>query len=455
MPLDEVRGWWRYHHLFADLLRARLQAEQPGRAARLHRNAAAWYEEHGLADDAIRHAAGRRGDDLGGPADRAALRRASTACAAKGRRSSGGCRRCPLTWSGPAPGCCWRRRCWPPPAAAWRRWSRCSTRPSARPPARPRSRSSPLSAGPRSMLVNIPALIALHRSYLAQLRGDAEATAAFASQALAELGEGEWMLNSVAQWNPGRGRMAPRPARGGRARLRVQHRRVAGGRPAHDDGWGCITSARSSAPRAAWTRPSGPASRRWRSPRCPAGRRWRPPARRMWAWPRWPTSGTSSTPRCGMSPRASRCAASSSTPRRWPPAWLTLAWIRQATGDPAGALEAIERGRAGRAGPGRACSTPSRRSGRGCCWPRATWPPPPAGRRTAASTRTTSPDYPREPGHLVLARVLLAQDGPARHSRCWTGCTRRRPPRTGPAASSRSARCGRWRWRPAARKPPR
>ena len=31
IPLDEVRGWWRYHHLFADLLRARLQQEQPGR----------------------------------------------------------------------------------------------------------------------------------------------------------------------------------------------------------------------------------------------------------------------------------------------------------------------------------------------------------------------------------------------------------------------------------------
>ena len=43
IPLDEVRGWWRYHHLFADLLRARLQEEQPGRAAQLHRNAAAWY----------------------------------------------------------------------------------------------------------------------------------------------------------------------------------------------------------------------------------------------------------------------------------------------------------------------------------------------------------------------------------------------------------------------------
>ena len=55
-PLDEVRGWWRYHHLFADLLRARLQDEQPGRVSQLHRTATAWYEVHGLADDAIRHA---------------------------------------------------------------------------------------------------------------------------------------------------------------------------------------------------------------------------------------------------------------------------------------------------------------------------------------------------------------------------------------------------------------
>ena len=57
VPLDEVRGWWRYHHLFADLLRARLRDEQPGRAAQLHRNAAAWFEQRGLADEAIQHAA--------------------------------------------------------------------------------------------------------------------------------------------------------------------------------------------------------------------------------------------------------------------------------------------------------------------------------------------------------------------------------------------------------------
>jgi LuxR family transcriptional regulator, maltose regulon positive regulatory protein len=51
-----VRGWWRYHHLFADLLRARLTAERPERAAELHRAAASWCQEHGLVDEAIHHA---------------------------------------------------------------------------------------------------------------------------------------------------------------------------------------------------------------------------------------------------------------------------------------------------------------------------------------------------------------------------------------------------------------
>jgi len=56
LPLDEVRRWWRYHHLFADLLRARLQQAHPDRVPALHRNAAAWLERRGLVDDAIRHA---------------------------------------------------------------------------------------------------------------------------------------------------------------------------------------------------------------------------------------------------------------------------------------------------------------------------------------------------------------------------------------------------------------
>ena len=55
-PLDEVRGWWRYHPLFADLLRARLHEEQPGTAPALHRAAAGWFEASGLVHEAIEHA---------------------------------------------------------------------------------------------------------------------------------------------------------------------------------------------------------------------------------------------------------------------------------------------------------------------------------------------------------------------------------------------------------------
>jgi LuxR family transcriptional regulator, maltose regulon positive regulatory protein len=56
VPLDEVRRWWRYHHLFADLLRVHLAQEQPEQVPKLHQAAAAWCEQHGLVDEAVRHA---------------------------------------------------------------------------------------------------------------------------------------------------------------------------------------------------------------------------------------------------------------------------------------------------------------------------------------------------------------------------------------------------------------
>ncbi|HEX8095333.1 tetratricopeptide repeat protein, partial [Jatrophihabitans sp.] len=55
-PLDDQRHWYRYHHLFADALRARLQAENPARVPTLHRAASGWHAEHGTLADAIRHA---------------------------------------------------------------------------------------------------------------------------------------------------------------------------------------------------------------------------------------------------------------------------------------------------------------------------------------------------------------------------------------------------------------
>jgi LuxR family transcriptional regulator, maltose regulon positive regulatory protein len=56
IALDDVRRWWRYHHLFAELLRARLQRLHPERVSDLHRRAAGWFEAHGLVDEALHHA---------------------------------------------------------------------------------------------------------------------------------------------------------------------------------------------------------------------------------------------------------------------------------------------------------------------------------------------------------------------------------------------------------------
>ena len=56
VPLDDTRHWYRYHHLFGDVLAAHLLAEQLDQVATLHRRASAWYEQHGEVSDAIRHA---------------------------------------------------------------------------------------------------------------------------------------------------------------------------------------------------------------------------------------------------------------------------------------------------------------------------------------------------------------------------------------------------------------
>jgi LuxR family maltose regulon positive regulatory protein len=198
VPLDEVRGWWRYHHLFADLLRVRLTQEQPQRVAELHRAAAAWYEAHELAEDAIGHALAA-GDATW--AARLIERQVDARI---------------LRWEG----------------ATLQRWL------AALPPDLVRSRprlslaearlalirgdleaiERPLDAAERgvaeaagepyepsvgraaSMMANLPAAIALERAGLAHLRGDAGQMRAAAGRALAELGEDEWMLESLARW---------------------------------------------------------------------------------------------------------------------------------------------------------------------------------------------------------------------------------------------------------------
>jgi LuxR family maltose regulon positive regulatory protein len=57
VPLDDEHHWYRYHHLFADLLRKRLEQEtSPKQVAVLHSRASAWHEQNGMVDEAVKYA---------------------------------------------------------------------------------------------------------------------------------------------------------------------------------------------------------------------------------------------------------------------------------------------------------------------------------------------------------------------------------------------------------------
>ena len=212
VPLDEVRGWWRYHHLFADLLRARLQLERPGRVAGLHRAAAAWHEQHGLADDAVRHAlaAGdaawsvrlveRHVDAFLLSSQGATIQRWLAALPADLIRS--------------------RPRLLLPQVVLALLGGRleegealldAADRAVAETAGGADEPYEPVLGRATSLFANVPAIIAHEHAMLAVLRGDAERAIMFASQALANLGGDEWMLAShangyrgLAEWLRGR-----------------------------------------------------------------------------------------------------------------------------------------------------------------------------------------------------------------------------------------------------------
>ena len=319
IPLDEVRCWWRYHHLFADLLRARLQQEQPGRVAQLHRKAAAWYAGCGLADDAIGHAVAA-GEMLW--AARIIEQHFDMVYNIRGEAAT------IHRWMSVLPAEVVRSR----PRLLLAQALMAATsghieivgplldEAESAPPGWSDEPFEPTAGVAASHLINVPATITLHRSYLAQLHGDAEATAAFAAQALAGSNPEERMLSASAQ-----GFLAV--AEWLRGRLTEAERAFASSVPGWREigqltmtAWGfyslaLVQRAQGRLDAAAVT------CERALDTLVTAGLPRQPRDSATWAWPISPTSGTSSTKPCGTPPRASRCAASSSTPPRWPTAW--------------------------------------------------------------------------------------------------------------------------------------
>jgi LuxR family transcriptional regulator, maltose regulon positive regulatory protein len=409
-PLDEVRGWWRYHHLFADLLRARLQQERPGQVAQLHRNAAAWCEGHGLADDAIRHAVAA-GDMVW--AARLIEQYFDAVYSLRGEGAT------LQLWLAALPAELVQARprllvaqAWMAVAGGEAGSAEGLLDAAERAPAAAAEEPFEPSVGKSaSLLVSVPVRIALLRAGLAELRGDAEGAAAFASQALAGVGESEWLLASVArthlaiaEWLHGRLAAAERAFASGSAGWQ------AAGQPTIT-AWRCYELSQVQ-------RAQGRLDAAVRT--CQQALEiTAPPAR-----PPLPAAGPAYVGLAGVAYERNELDTALrhvtegiALCRQFvyaPPlaaGLATLAWIRQATGDPAGALEAI--GEAMRAAPvlaGLLNPVPGQQArlllAQGDLAGAARWT---ADRGLGADDE---PDYPRERGHLVLARVLLAQHRP-------------------------------------------
>jgi LuxR family maltose regulon positive regulatory protein len=407
VPLDDVRGWWRYHQLFADLLRVRLVQEQPDRVTALHHAAAAWHEAHGLADDAVRHAVAA-GD---------------TTWAARLIEHNFD----PVYLTGES--------------ATLQRWL--AQLPTKLVRSRPRlglaltfmallsgdvmAVTAPLEAAEHasagaaeafepsvgraaSLLSNVPAAIAISHAWLAYLHGDAEEMATFAAQARRRLADSEWMLESIyqlnmalANWLRGRLGEAERGFTEGIAGWLAENQRnlAVGG----CNFLGQVQRGRGRLDAAAAT------YRRILDLTAPGGAG-------------QPVAGYGHVglaevayQRNDLAAARAHAAEGTALARRLSETQplanglATLAWVRQAEGDAAGALDAISE--AERAAPSPAVANllnpvPALRArlllAQGDLAAAARW----------AEERGVGPDdaptYAREQEYLLLARVLLAQD---------------------------------------------
>jgi LuxR family maltose regulon positive regulatory protein len=411
VPLDEVRGWWRYHHLFADLLRARLNQEQPERIPALHQAAAAWSERHGLVDDAIRHAlaAGdavwaarlieRHFDDLLRRNEDATLHRWLQALPTEVVRSR--------------PRLCLAQALWawiggrleavePLLADAERAFAGVAEEP-----------YEPSVGRATSLVANVPAAIATFRAGLACMQGDADRATRFGHQALAQLTDADRTLRSFARWYLAvaewlRGRLPE--AEQALAGL-VAEQRGAGeryfARLCYDLGQVQRAQGRLGAALATYQQALDAAG---------GAARLLPPA------------GMALVGQAGVLYERGELEAARDRATEGVGSWrqlsyslqlvaglATLARIRHAQGDPAGALEAITEAERIQLSPtmiallNPAPVTRARLAlARGEVAEAARWV------QDRGLGPGDQPSYPREREYLVLARVLLAQDAPDR-----------------------------------------
>ncbi len=187
-PLDDQRQWYRYHPLFADLLRHRLNQAYPDRVTPLHLSASHWYEQAGLTGPAVRHAlaaqAYGRAATLVEQVAPAMIERSELARL--------------LTWLGALPEDEVQAR---PLLALHYGWVLFLSGQNKQAATRLEAVETMLEADEAKQTPEVQAHIAAIRAYLARLAGDFAATIALSRQALTHLPEQDSLLRAMVTFN--------------------------------------------------------------------------------------------------------------------------------------------------------------------------------------------------------------------------------------------------------------
>jgi LuxR family transcriptional regulator, maltose regulon positive regulatory protein len=412
IPLDEVRGWWRYHHLFRDLLSARLLSSplgSPGRMSGLHRAAASWHAERGLADDAVRHAYAAGLPELAGTL----IERYFDEVYFTGENAT------LLRWLDGLPEELGRKRTRLSLIRAYMavtsgdlEAAEAALADLAALPGWDEGFRS--SAGPEaSLITNVGAATAIARAWVSYLRGDTTRLGEFAAEARAQLRDDEWLLRSLYQLNLALADWIS--GRLGDAGQCFTHAidtwRSAGQRALAAQGWFFLAEIR-----------------RFQGDLDAAMDAYRELARET----ELPSGGSSPVAGIGhvgmarlLYQRGDLDAARSSLAIGLPlcrqlsdtqalaSGLALLGWIRQASGDPAGARDAMAE--ALRAGPSPAIAdllnpVPAQRArlllAQGSTDAAVRWA------REKGLSAEDEPAYTREPDYLTLARLLIATGQP-------------------------------------------
>jgi LuxR family transcriptional regulator, maltose regulon positive regulatory protein len=205
VALDDERDWYRYHHLFRDFLRGRLRRESPELLSESHLRAASWYEREGWASEAVEHALAAGDDEW-------AARLVDRHIGAMLTRGEGTTVR---RWMSELPPALVRSRPRLCLAQATRamldgrldEFERLLDDAERALAATGNGSDEQAGATPAetawapALLADVGGTVAVWRAELARLRGDADRTKELARRAIARLSEGDHVLRMIADWN--------------------------------------------------------------------------------------------------------------------------------------------------------------------------------------------------------------------------------------------------------------